>query len=286
MRNSKRSVRANRSNWFNLSVATIMIVGIALVLASRNPNGAGNVGPKISGKGGQTDHWHAAIGVYICDAGWESAPLWPASTSTQKLGRKQNPTLYAGLHTHVLADNTGDGTIHMEPAASDESGRNATVGKFTQFGGWNLTSTSMSLWPGKDNKPIKRSNGQKCGKKAGTLRWAVGQSKNGAKVKLVEQKGNPAKYKLYDDDVVALYFVPADEKLDKLGDVPSVKNLTGATQRGEGASSPTPTPTPSSGVTLPTTPTLTGTTVKGAVTTTKPTSSPATPTSVSATTTK
>ena len=137
--------------------------------------------------------------------------------------------------------------------------------------------------------PIKRTNDQKCGKKTGKLRWAVGQSKNGAKVKLVEQKGNPAKYKLYDNDVIAIYFVPADEKLDKLGDVPSVKNLTGATQRGEGASSPTPTPTPtpSSGIVPPTTKTtLTRTTVKGTATTAKAPATSATPTSVSATTTK
>ena len=83
MRNSKRSVRANRSNWFNLSVVSILVIGGALVLLSRNPNSAGNVGPKLSGKGGQVDHWHAALGVNI----WISVTillvlaLWPICLS-------------------------------------------------------------------------------------------------------------------------------------------------------------------------------------------------------------
>ena len=155
MRNSKRSVRANRSNWFNLSVVSILVIGGALVLLSRNPNSAGNVGPKLSGKGGQVDHWHAALGVNICGK-WEPAPVWPITTAAQKLGRKDNNTIYAGLHTHQLADGSGDGVIHMEPAVTEEAGRNAKVGRYMKYAGWKLSGDSMSLWPGTDGKAIKR----------------------------------------------------------------------------------------------------------------------------------
>lgn len=240
MRNPKRAARGNRSNWFNISVATIVVLGVTLLLVNRDPNSAGSIGPKISGPGGQPEHWHAALGVYVCGVGWESTPVWPISTASRSIGRKDSPSIYAGLHTHVLADGTGDGIVHMEPAASDEAGRNATIGRYTKFAGWKLTGSSMSLWPGKDGKAIKHKNGDKCdkGKKTGKIRWAVGRKTESGKTKMIEQKGSPAGYKLYDDDVVAIYFVSADEKLDKLGEVPSIPNLTGATERGEGGEPP------------------------------------------------
>ena len=243
MRNPKRAARGNRSNWFNISVATIVVLGVALLLVNRDPNSAGSIGPKISGPGGQPEHWHSALGIYVCGVGWEATPVWPISSASRSIGRKDNPSIYAGLHTHVLADGTGDGIVHLEPAASDEAGRNATIGRYTKFAGWKLNGSSMSLWPGKDGKAIKYKNGDKCdkGKKVGKIRWSVGRKSESGPTKMVEQKGNPADYKLYDDDVVAIYFVSADEKLDKLGEVPSIPNLVGATERGEGAMAPTTT---------------------------------------------
>ncbi len=239
-RNPKR-VRRGGSSGFNFAVAAILIVGTILVLVSRHPNSAGAVGPKLHDSSlpadstGQhpADHWHAAIGVYVCGVGWEPAPIWQfwngTSYGTSGTPVRVGTTVYAGLHSHILSSGLGDGIIHMEPSTTDEAGRNATVGKWTEFGGWKLTSSSMSLWTGANGKPIKYKNGDKCpGGKTGKLRWAVGQFSPGKTTKLVEQKGNPAHFKLYDQDVVAIYFVPSNQDLTKLGSVPSEKNLPSA----------------------------------------------------------
>lgn len=229
LRNPKRA-RGGGSNWFNLTISIIVVVGVALVLISRQPGGsAGSVGPKLSGKGGQPDHWHAAIGINICGE-WQPGPLWPNA----QLFRVGTST-YAGMHTHTLSDDSPDGIIHMEPQASADAGRNATVGQFMKSGGWKLSSDSMELWAGKDGAAIKHKNGEKCtgkfnGKKA-ELRWALGSYTSGKKTQLVERNGNPSSLKLYNDNVVAIYFVPADTKLDSLGAVPSEKNVVGATNR-------------------------------------------------------
>ncbi len=263
-RNPKRA-RTGGSNWFNLTVSIIVVVGVALVLVSRQSGGsAGAVGPKLSGAGGKPDHWHAAVGVNVCGT-WEPGPLWP-NANLYRVGT----TTYSGMHTHTLSDGSPDGIIHMEPQATDDAGRNATVGRFMSAGGWKLSDSSMSLWPGKDGTPISKKNGEKCNGKPAKVRWAVGQFSPGAKTVLSERSGNPSDLKLYNDNVVAIYFVPADAKLDSFGTVPSEKNLPGASQReGMPGGATSTTVAGATSTTLGGTAT-TATTPAGATTTSKP----------------
>jgi hypothetical protein len=273
LRNPKRA-RGGGSNWFNLTVSIIVVVGVALVLISRQPGGsAGSVGPKLNSKGGQPDHWHAAIGVNICGE-WQQGPLWP-NAQLQRVGT----ATYAGMHTHTLSDGSPDGIIHMEPQATADAGRNATVGQFMKSGGWKLSASSMQLWPNKAGAVIEHKNGQQCtgkfaGKKA-EVRWALGSYTSGKKTQLTERNGNPSSLKLYNDNVVAIYFVPADTKLDSLGAVPSEKNLVGATNR-EGMPGSGTSTTVAGGTS---TTTATATTVAGGSSTTgaAPTTTPTAP---------
>src|SRR4051794_16530602 len=243
-RNPKR-VRRGGSTGFNVAVASIIIVGSALVLVSRHPNSAGAVGPKLhnsANQGNGADHWHAAFGVNICGT-WQPGPIWPTFTPDKAPARAKEPSVYAGMHSHQLSDGQPDSIIHMEPQATEESGRNATVGKWMEYGGWKLNESSMSLWSGTNGKAITEKNGDKCAKKPGALRWAVGQYTQGKKTKLTPHSGNPADFKLYNDNVVALYFEPAGTNLDKLGAVPAEKNLPDAANiEGNGASSTPTTP--------------------------------------------
>jgi hypothetical protein len=255
-RNPKR-VHRGGSLSFNAAVLAIVVVGTVLVAVSRHPNSAGAVGPKLKNDQGVADHWHAAIGVNICGT-WQPGPIWP-NQDNGELTRAGDPGVYAGLHTHTLANGQSDGLIHMEPVATSEAGRNATVGKWTEYGGWKLSSTSMSLWPGANGKAIKEKNGDKCGKQVGELRWAVGEFSEGKTTKLSEHTGDPAHFKLYNDNVVAIYFVPKTAKLSSYGKVPSEANLPDASSTN---GVPTTTPTNS------TTPIAPTTTVKGATTTT------------------
>ena len=108
------------------------------------------MGPKLhnsANPGDVADHWHAAIAVNVCGV-WQPAPIWTFNAQQEPV-QANNPGVYAGLHSHILTSGPdagkGDGIIHMEPATTDEAGRNATVGKWIEYGGWHLSDTSMSL---------------------------------------------------------------------------------------------------------------------------------------------
>ncbi|HEY3831268.1 MAG TPA: hypothetical protein VGO03_03170 [Acidimicrobiia bacterium] len=289
-RNPKR-VRRGGSTGFNLAVVAILVLGTVLVFVSRHPSSAGAVGPKLHNSANQddaADHWHAAIGVNVCGT-WEPAPIWSHFTSGGSPARANEPGVYAGLHSHQLSNGQGDGIIHMEPATTDEAGRNATVGKWIQFGGWHLSATSMSLWTGSNGKPIKESNGNKCGKQSGELRWAVGQFTQGKTTVLTTHTGDPAHFKLYNDNVIAIYFGPASQNLKKLGSVPSEANLPDAASNNGNATTPTSTGTATTvpGVTTTVKPGSAASTTAPVATTTPTTSTPTTaPTSTTPTTTK
>jgi len=68
------------------------------------------------------DHIHAALDIYVC-------------------GQKEPnlPFFEAGIHTH------GDGLIHIHPQFTNEEGTGASVGKFFQYGGWELSDSTLTL---------------------------------------------------------------------------------------------------------------------------------------------
>jgi len=188
--------------WYALT-GVIVIVGVLLIALAKG-NNASAESPNVG------DHWHAALGVYMCDH-WQGGGnwLWPSFTS-DGVPARAGTSAYAGLHSH------GDGIIHIEPRTSDETGKHATVGTYFKFGGWHLSDTKVTF------VGETKSNGDKCGTKPGLVRWAV----NGA-----EQKGNPANYKINDGDEIVVAFVPADVSLKSLGHPPSLQNLATALNR-------------------------------------------------------
>ena len=80
------------------------------------------------------DHVHAALDIYVC-------------------GQKEPnlPFFEAGIHTH------GDGLIHIHPQLTTEEGAGASVGKFFQYGHWQLSDSTLTL-PG--DRTFK--NGDSC----------------------------------------------------------------------------------------------------------------------------
>jgi len=67
-------------------------------------------------------HIHAAVDIYVC-------------------GQKEPklPFFEAGIHTH------GDGLMHMHPQFSNEEGAGAAVGRFFQYGHWELNGSTLTL---------------------------------------------------------------------------------------------------------------------------------------------
>jgi hypothetical protein len=201
-----------------------VIVGVALIVYARSTAPA-PVGPFLADANNPTKkdtHWHAALGVYDCDH-WlgdntgEGLWQWPFATPSGTPARADNTNVYAGLHSHA------DGIIHMEPAVSAEAGKNATVGLYFDYGGWKLSETGFSFLG------TTRNNGDKCGGKPGTLHWATGKwDGTDGKQKLTVQTGDPAKYKLYSDDIVVIAFLPPGKTIDSLGNPPSLAKLGSA----------------------------------------------------------
>jgi hypothetical protein len=187
--------RSDRS----LAIVAVLVLalGVGLVFALKPSNSTGG-GVKLG------DHWHAALGVYACDH-WDGAGAWatpvdPQSGEPVRVGTR----IYAGLHSHH------DGLIHMEPTTSDEIGKNATLGTYFKFNGFELNSTHVKF------VSADLKNGDKCGSKAGTLQWSV----NGHK-----KTGDPQKYILHEADWVIVAFLPEGKSISSVGKPPSYKTL-------------------------------------------------------------
>jgi len=220
-----RSAKRSRTNtwWYGLT-AFVVIVGVSLIVYARLTTPA-PVGPFIYDANNPTKkntHWHTALGVYDCDH-WMGDSTgqgiwnWPFATPQGSPARAENTNVYAGLHSH------DDGVIHMEPQVSSEAGRNATVGLYFQYGGWKLSADGYSFL----GTTVK--NGDKCGSTPGSLQWATGTwDGTSAKQNLTVQTGDPAKYKLYNDGIVVLAFLPQGKSISSIGNPPSLPKLANA----------------------------------------------------------
>lgn len=117
-----RTRRSASRNWtFPAAVALILVLGVGLVLVAREgqDDAAADTPPRIG-----LDHWHAAYGVYQCDA---FVP--PITDQTDPLG----------IHTH------GDGVVHIHPTSSRAAGSDATLGVFADAVGMDLSDDEVSI---------------------------------------------------------------------------------------------------------------------------------------------
>jgi hypothetical protein len=131
------------------------------------------------------DHWHAALGIDICGAIAENAPAFENQSGTETR---------AGLHSH------GDGLVHIHPFTEDEAGDEATLGRFFDYGGWQVAEDHLALWSG-----LAVRNGDPCPDgRPGTVRWMVNSE---------EQSGNPADYHPEDQDKITIAFLPEGDPI-------------------------------------------------------------------------
>jgi hypothetical protein len=196
----RKPKRRGGSFGWNVGIALIAVLGIALLIwtvSSRRSSAeaAPRAANEATGEAG--DHWHASLDVYVC-TDWLTTPA-PAFETKADSG-----DVRVGIHSH------GDGLVHIHPFNSSESGDKATLGRFMEYGGWSVSSTSFDLWDGPNGEPVQEKNGDECtmpdgSKKKGELTWYV----NGKK-----RSGNPADYRPKDRDQIALVFAPAGTQVD------------------------------------------------------------------------
>lgn len=200
--------RGDRSWGFYFVIALIFAIGIPLIYFS-NQQRIEDQHPDA------TDHWHSAIGFYICG---KFTPSLPDNFSTTR----------APIHTH------GDGIVHIEPYEIDTqsptysqdlenaTGKNATLGKFvTHVDGMKLTKTSVTV-PGQPEK----KNGAKCGDKPAKVKYAIWKTPTTKSPTLYT--GDPNEIRLKDDMLITVAFVPEGTTVPKppsKDNLPNLENL-------------------------------------------------------------
>ncbi len=119
-------------------IGVIMVLGVALVaFAANDRKSETDVAPVLG------DHWHAAVGFYICDQFEPDIAEFESRV---------------GIHTH------GDGVIHIHPSSADGAGENATLGAFLEGAGVTLTDTELTM-----GDQTWKEGDQKCGDEDGEL---------------------------------------------------------------------------------------------------------------------
>jgi cyclophilin family peptidyl-prolyl cis-trans isomerase len=177
-------------------LAVLAVVGaFALILVAR---GSGDERAATTGVGAGIgaelgEHWHAVLGINLCGT-W--APPVPAFESD------------SGIHSH------GDGYMHIHPFSDSAAGENATLGRFLDGAGVEVTERSIRVGASDYRE------GDDCpGLGPGRLRWSVEGR---------EQTGDPRDHVMADGEVLALAFLPAGTEI--------------GTPPAEGASGPTDVP--------------------------------------------
>jgi len=194
-----RTKRGQGSWFFPALITTVVVVGTALIVTSRNNRQPDTTAPRIG-----VHHWHAALGVDIC-----------GTFAGNIADNGQDPL---GIHTH------GDGVVHIHPFSSQAAGRRATLQVYFDTLGIDATTTELKL----PNDPERHENGQKCGDKDAKVVTKVWNSRSPSDQGEIFT-GDPGDLRLGDNQLITIAFVPdgteirrppSEAQLDNLSDVP------------------------------------------------------------------
>lgn len=149
---SSGSSSKKQANWlFPAAIFAIVVLGVGIVALARNKNpGSGdNTTHPIAQltQGQAADHWHNAFAINVC--GKELPALTDAKEDV------------LGIHTH------GDGLMHIHPFSIRAAGKNATLGRFFDQTGLQVTDQGFKL-PGKDGA-VYQEGKTTCGGKPAQL---------------------------------------------------------------------------------------------------------------------
>ena len=134
----RSAANKQRNLLFPSVIGAIMLLGVALVAFAANDRKSEDDVPPVLG-----DHWHAAVGFYICG---EFQPDIAEFESR------------VGIHTH------GDGVIHIHPSSAGGAGENATLGAFLEGAGVTLDDDELKI-----GDETWKEGDQKCGDEDGEL---------------------------------------------------------------------------------------------------------------------
>ncbi|HJV08654.1 MAG TPA: hypothetical protein VJ653_03210 [Acidimicrobiales bacterium] len=210
-------------------MAAVVILGTAGIVYSRDQRQPDTTRPFAAAAGRAGDHWHAAIGYYIC------------GSFVPNLPEGDDPL---GIHGH------GDNVVHIHPFGSSSAGKRATLEIYFDTVGADISDDKIEL-PGQDTK----RNGDRCDNGPGVIQTKVWDTRSPTdQGRIVE--GDPSSIRPQDNQLITIAFVPegtdiprppSEPNLDALSDVAGATTTT----------SISPTTTSSSTTTAPSTTTST-----------------------------
>ena len=163
-----------------LAIVGLVAVGVLLIAASRGNNEGST--PPILG-----DHWHAAYGIYNCDA---FVP--PLSDVVADV---------SGLHTHE------DSLMHIHPFSTAYTGDRATIGAWGETAGLELTDSSI------DAAGVHVEDGDACTGGEGSVQVVKWDSIADEESEPIE--GDPADYAMQDGEIIVIAFVTEGTEIPK-----------------------------------------------------------------------
>jgi hypothetical protein len=218
-----------RNLLFPGAIIAIVLAGTGLIFYAANDRKTAADVPPVA----FDDHWHAAFGVYVCDAFQPPIPEF------------EDPE---GIHTH------GDGVIHVHPFADSASGANARLGVFLDNAGVEVTDDSLKV-----GDETWTEGEDKCGDKDGEVvvaQWTDVQDE-GANPSLVETDAGDLRFRA-DGEGYVVAFVPEGTDIPKPDTAPNLAEL-GAIDSGEAQTGTTATTGPEGSATTGTDTTATTT---------------------------
>jgi hypothetical protein len=235
-------------------MAAVVVLGTAGIVYSRDQRQPDNTRPYAAVAGRAADHWHSAIGFYIC------------GSFTPDLPEGDDPL---GIHGH------GDGVVHIHPFGASSSGKRATLNIYFDTVSADISDDKIDL-PGQATK----RNGDKCEDGAGTIQTKVWDTRSPTDQGRIVP-GDPSAIRPQDGQLITIAFVPqgddipkppSEANLDRLSDVgpqPTASTTTSIDPNAPATSTSIPDPNSSAALTTTTSP-ATSTTSASTTSTSRP----------------
>jgi hypothetical protein len=184
---------------FPAVLSAVVVVGLVLVVVARSDR-TGSEDASIAPIA-NVDHWHAAYGISNCG---EFLPPILDQTDPQ------------GIHSHA------DGVIHIHPFSEAASGRDATLGKFLDAIGLEVTPDAISIPDGETLEAGADCDGEPAVIKV--ARWANADNADAEPDVFTEDFGS-VRF-LRDRQAVTIYYGPEDGEIPPPETIPALDQLT------------------------------------------------------------
>ena len=193
--------RRGSSSWvWPALMALVVVLGTAGIVYSRDQRQPDNSRPFAAGPGRPADHWHAAIGFYICGT---FAPNLPEGTDP------------LGIHSH------GDNIVHIHPFGQSSAGKRATLEIYFDTVNVDISDDHIEI-PGQDTKRTGDSCENGGEGQVITKVWDTRSPNDPGRI----VPGDPSNIRPQDNQLITIAFVPEGTDIPKPPSEPNLDALT------------------------------------------------------------